>query len=112
MFRISNRILMRWILPLLVSSALVPRADGKANDVAGATIENMGPGFVVVTHVDPSSAAGSAGMLPGDVIVAVNNIAVHSVTELKDTIWRTGLTPVIFSVTRNGVGYVFTFPVQ
>ena len=66
---------------------------------------------VLVTDVDPSSPAGASGLLPGDVIVAVNNTSVQSVTELKDTIWWMGLTPVVFSVVRGGDDYIFTFPV-
>jgi S1-C subfamily serine protease len=108
----------------MLLTIFVLTTTGYAEQVGGATIDNLTPrlaeqlGFppmtpaVVVTDVDPSSAAGAAGLLPGDVIVAVNNIGVESVTDLKDTIWRTGLDPVVFSVIRDGVGYIFTFPLR
>jgi S1-C subfamily serine protease len=101
----------------------VSERGGDTNQIGGATIENLTPDIseelglpptmrgVVVLGVDPYSPAGKSGMLPGDVIVAVNNTSVESVTELKDTVWRMGLTPVIFSVIREGIGYIFTFPV-
>ena len=61
--------------------------------------------------VNPSSPAGESGLLPGDVIVGVNNAPMETVSELKDTIWWMGVTPVVFSVVRGGEDYILTFPV-
>jgi S1-C subfamily serine protease len=61
--------------------------------------------------VNPSSPAGESGLLLGDIIVGVNNAPMETVSELKDTIWWMGVTPVVFSVVRGGEDYIFTFPV-
>lgn len=101
----------------------VPMQDAKAEVIGGASIQNLNPqiaqelGYppdvsgVVVMDVNPSSPAGESGLLPGDVIIGVNNAPVETVLELKDTIWWMGVTPVVFSVVRGGEDYIFTFPV-
>jgi S1-C subfamily serine protease len=63
---------------------------------------------VVVTDVDPASPAGFAGLLPGDVILAVQFVPVQSITQLQDTVWRLGVNPVIFTVVRQGISYPVT----
>jgi len=100
-----------------------PVPEASAEEVGGATIQNLNPALaqeldfppnmpgIVVIEVNPSSPAGDSGVLPGDVIIAVNNTPVQTVSELKDTIWWMGVTPVVFSVIRDGTNYVFTFPV-
>ena len=106
-----------------ISSTPVPVKDSSTEEVGGATIQNLNPaiaqelGFppitpaIVVMDVNPSSPAAAAGLLPGDVIVAVNNTPVQTTSQLKDTIWWMGVTPVMFSVVRGGADYIFTFPV-
>ena len=106
-----------------VSNTPVPVKDSSTEEVGGATIQNLNPaiaqelGFppitpaIVVMDVNPSSPAAAAGLLPGDVIVAVNNTPVQTTSQLKDTIWWMGVTPVMFSVVRGGADYIFTFPV-
>jgi S1-C subfamily serine protease len=106
-----------------ISNTPVPVRDSATEEVGGATIQNINPaiarelGFppitpgIVVMDVNPSSPAGAAGLLPGDVIVAVNNTPVQTTSQLKDTIWWMGVTPVMFSVVRGGADYIFTFPV-
>jgi hypothetical protein len=101
----------------------VPVKEASPEEIGGATIQNLNPalaqelGFppnmpgIVVMDVNPSSPAGDSGLLPGDVIMAVNNIPVQTVSQLKDTIWWMGVTPVVFSVVRGGADYIFTFPV-
>ena len=105
------------------ATAAVVVQDASAEEVGGATIQNLNPALaqelnfapnmpgVVVMAVDPSSPASKAGLLPGDVITTVNNTPVQSTSELKDTIWWQGVNPVTFLVIRGGQNYVFTFPV-
>jgi len=100
-----------------------PVKDASTEEIGGATIQNLSPALaeeldfspnmpgIVVMDVNPSSPAGKSGLLPGDVIMAVNYTPVQTVSELKDTIWWMGLTPVTFSVVRGGADYIFTFPV-
>src|SRR5262245_39821446 len=99
-----------------------PVIKSPVEEVGGAGIadlnpllaEQMGlpPGArgIVVIGVNPSSPAGVAGVLPGDVIVGVNNVAVQTVGELKDTVWKMGLTPLVLAISRDGAAYLFTFP--
>ena len=99
-----------------------PVREASAEEVGGATIQNLNPALaqeldfppnmpgIVVIEVNRSSPAGDSGVLPGDVIIAVNNTPVQTVSELKDTIWWMGVTPVVFSVIRDGTNFVFTFP--
>jgi S1-C subfamily serine protease len=111
-------------LILALAAAVVLPADQTAGQTSarlgGATISDISPALieemnlqppiygVVVTDVDPNSSAGLAGMQPGDMIQWVNSAPVQSVTQLKDTIWRMALDPVMFQVTRNGTVFVFT----
>jgi S1-C subfamily serine protease len=107
----------------LLAAALAIFVSLPGEQIGGATIENLNPKLardlglpetmsgIVVTDVSPSSPAGAAGLVPGDIIVAVNNTPVHTASELEETIWRMAVSPVMFSVVRNGVGYVFTFAV-
>jgi len=106
-----------------VTASPVPLQNARVEEIGGATIQNLNPqlaqelGYppdvsgIVVMDVNPSSPAGESGLLPGDVIVGVNNAPVDTVSELKDTIWWMGVTPVVFSVVRGGDDYIFTFPV-
>jgi S1-C subfamily serine protease len=106
-----------------VTATPVPVQNARAEEIGGAAIQNLNPqlaqelGYpanvsgVVVMDVNPSSPAGESGLIPGDVIVGVNNAPVDTVSELKDTIWWMGVTPVVFSVVRGGEDYIFTFPV-
>src|SRR5262249_15281717 len=66
------------------------RQGASPEEVGGATIQNLNPELaqelnfaptmpgVVVIKVDPSSPAGKAGLLPGDVILAVDNTTVQT----------------------------------
>jgi Do/DeqQ family serine protease len=63
-------------------------------DIAQAMHLDISEG-AVVGRVDPKSPAKRAGIQPGDVIVAVDGIAVHNSSDLRN---RIGLTPIGQSV--------------
>jgi serine protease Do len=110
------------ILALTAAVALpaVQLTSESSTRLGGATVSDINPALieemnlypplygVVVTDVDPDSPAGLSGMKPGDLIQWVNSAPVRSVTQLKDTLWRMGLDPVMFQVSRNGTAFVFT----
>jgi len=62
---------------------------------------------VVVTEVDPSSAAAAAGLDRGNVIVEVNRKPVHNVSEYKQAVAAAGKAPVLLLV--EGQGGVTTY---
>jgi len=57
---------------------------------------------VVVTEVDPSSAAASAGLDRGDVIVEVNHKPVHNVSEYKQAVAAAGKGSLLLLVEGQG----------
>ena len=110
-----------------VQSRAVPTATPANRNrvvLGGATLDNvliafgegLGPGepirAILVRAVDPRSAAGGAGMWPGDLLVAVNGIPVETISELRDTLWRLGLDPITFQASRNGIPYAFTISLR
>jgi serine protease Do len=58
---------------------------------------------VVVTQVDPASAAAAAELQRGDVIVEVNHKAVGSVDQYKQALAAVGNQPVLLLVNQQGV---------
>jgi serine protease Do/serine protease DegQ len=61
---------------------------------------------VVVTDVQPGSTGASAGLQPGDVIVATNRIPTRNLSDLADAL-RRGTHQVLLRVYRNGeFGYI------
>jgi serine protease Do len=60
---------------------------------------------VVVSQVDPSSAAASAGILEGDVIQEVNRKPVTSVSEFTQAMHSAKGQPVLLRVVRDGRGF-------
>ncbi len=58
---------------------------------------------VVVTSVDPSSAAAAAGLMAGDLIDEVNRKPVHNVNEYQQAIAGSGNQAVLMLVERSGV---------
>jgi serine protease Do len=57
---------------------------------------------VVVTSVDPSSAAAAAGIEGGDVIQEINHKPVRNLNEYQQVVARTGNQPVLLLVNRKG----------
>jgi serine protease Do len=57
---------------------------------------------VVVTTVDPSSAAAAAGLDRGDVIQEVNHKPVHNIAEYKQAVAAAGKQPVLLLVNLQG----------
>lgn len=95
-------------------------AGSNFTTLGGVTVSNITPALidrlslrppyhgVVVIDINPNSPAALSGMKPGDVIQMANSAAVQNVTQLKDTLWREGLDPVMFQVSRQGIVFVFT----
>jgi S1-C subfamily serine protease len=114
---------MAFLILALGASVVFPAAQ-TGNEIhprlGGATLSDINPALIqelelappyygaVVTDVDPDSPAGLAGMQPGDLIQMVNSAPVRNVSQVKETIWRMGLDPVMFQVSRRGTLFVFT----
>ena len=88
----------------------VTRRDGLRSDVhAGVELAELAsgmPGYgavegVAVMDVDPASTAGRSGLLPGDVIIGVNNKPVVKMQALQDQLEGTS-RPLALTVFRNG----------
>jgi membrane-associated protease RseP (regulator of RpoE activity) len=62
--------------------------------------EERGSEFVVVFEVVGGSLAASSGVREGDVIVRVNNVKVHSVTQVQKTINKTRHGSILLTVKR------------
>jgi S1-C subfamily serine protease len=95
-------------------------AKQNTGEIAGATIENLSPAgaaqlgvppnvhLVIVTKVE--SSAKRVGLLPGDILVAVDNEGVTNVDEVSEVAWRVGTDPVALSVMRDGETITFSVP--
>ena len=75
-------------------------------DLDAQTLEQLqlpqGTRGVVVTEVDPSSAAAAAGLDRSDVIVEVNHKAVHNVSEYKQAVAAAGKGSLLLLVEGQG----------
>jgi serine protease Do len=87
--------------------------DGEASSKYGMTVEPITPDIarqlqldrdakgVVITGVDPSGAAASAGLREGDVIQQVNGKSVDSADDVRDALnANTGAKPSVLLVAR------------
>lgn len=86
--------------------------EGHASGRFGMTIEpltpeiarqlelNRGTEGVVISDVDPSGAAASAGLKEGDVIQQVNGKSVRTPDDVKDALSNVGDKPAVLLVTR------------
>jgi Do/DeqQ family serine protease len=95
-----------------------PNGDGEPAGKLGMTVAPMTPEIaaeldlprtetgVVVTDVEPSSAAAEAGFRPGDVVKKVNGREVKSVDDLKEALAARKNGPAMVLVARNG-GHLF-----
>jgi serine protease Do len=72
-------------------------------DVAQELQLTPGTHGVVVSSVEPSSAAAAAGLSRGDLIQEVNHKPVHSITEYKQALAAAGEHPVLLLVNEGGV---------
>ena len=87
---------------------------GAASALQGLQVENLTPGLaqqlglpsaltgVVVTGVDPSSAAAAAGIQHGDVIEEVDRKPVHNVEEYQRAVAGKANQPVLLLLSRGG----------
>lgn len=73
-------------------------SDESPRDLLGVTV---GPG-VVVSEVEIDSPAASAGLLPGDVIAAVNGVPVLSGLEVRDAVQAATGDSISLAVVREG----------
>jgi serine protease Do len=88
--------------------------QGTATALEGVQVENLTPEVarelqlspstrgVVVTSIDPASAAGEAGLQRGDIIQEVNRKAVHDVSGYEQALAGAGKQPVLLLVNRGG----------
>ena len=96
-----------------------PGEGGESGGLEGVSVQDLdaqaleqlqlpqGTRGVVVTEVDPSSAAAAAGLDRGNVIVEVNRKPVHNVSEYKQAVAAAGKAPVLLLV--EGQGGVTTY---
>jgi serine protease Do len=75
--------------PILADMIAGGRRKGSGRPWLGIGTEEM-HGLVVVTRVSPEGPAASAGVEPGDVVVGVSNVAVHTQAELYRKVWDLG----------------------
>jgi serine protease Do len=66
---------------------------------------NLAPGTrgVVVSSVDPSSAAAAAGLERGDIIQEVNHKPVTNIQDYKQALAGTGNQPLLLLINQNGI---------
>jgi serine protease Do len=88
---------------------------GTAEALKGLQVQNLTPDLanqlglaasvtgVVVSQIDPSSAAAEAGIEQGDVIQEVNHKLVHNVEQYQQALSGIGNQPVLVLVNRGGV---------
>jgi serine protease Do/serine protease DegQ len=102
-------------LKLAVTDDTQEQVSGRRVDprLAGTELQNfrnreeagLGAG-VLVTDVDPESAAWRYGLRPGDVLVALNERAIRNIADLRDSARGNG-QPLLFRVYRSGqFGYL------
>jgi len=87
---------------------------GQSAGLAGVQVQNLTPSIasqlnlptdttgVVITQVDPSSAAAAAGLQQGDIIQEVNHKPVHNITEYDGALSASTKQPVLLLVNRAG----------
>jgi len=105
------------------NAAKAGAAETPGGALEGVEVENLtreiaeqldlppGAHGVVVTSVDPSSAAAAAGLNRGVVIQEVNHKVVRDVQEFRQAIAAAGKQPVLLLVNQGGVtGYVVVTP--
>jgi len=57
---------------------------------------------LVVNSVDPSGAAAEAGIQPGDVIVQINRLPVHSTSDVSAALAKSSDRPALLQINRKG----------
>ena len=88
--------------------------EGEGTALKGVQVQNLTPDLarqfglpasrtgLVVTSVDPSSAAAAAGLQSGDVIQEINRRTVHNVNEYRQALAASGNQSVLLLVNREG----------
>lgn len=91
------------------------RSEGAGTALKGVQVQNLTRDLaqqlglpasstgVVITEVDPSSAAAAAGIQRGDVIQEVNRKPVRNVDQYQQALSGTGNQPVLLLVSREGI---------
>jgi serine protease Do len=83
-----------------------------SSDIAQQLQLRPGIRGVVVTSVDPASAAAASGLTRGDVIQEVNHKAVTSIEEYKQALATTGNKSVLLLVNQGGVSQFIAVEAQ
>jgi serine protease Do len=92
-----------------------PGGGASATALKGLQVQNLTPDLarqlgvppstmgVVVTDIDPSSAAAAAGIQRGDVVQEVNHRPVRNIDQYQQALAGTGNQPVLLLINRAGV---------
>jgi serine protease Do len=78
------------------------QVEGLSNDIAQQLNLPAGTRGVVITRVDPNSAAAEAGLERGDVIQEVNRKAVNNVEQFRAAVRGAANQPLLLLVNRGG----------
>jgi serine protease Do len=101
-------------LSVEASQAGSDKSEGGSGGLYGMSVSSLNPETarrlglpestkgMVVTSVEPISAAADAGLQPGDVITQVNRQPVSSVAELKSALAQTKERPALLLINRRG----------
>jgi serine protease Do len=101
-------------LPAQAGTTAANQGQGPSQALQGLSVDNLTPGVahelglprnaqgVVVTSVEPGSAADQAGVRQGDVIQEVNRKAVHNLREFNTIVGQLGKQPVLLLIDRGG----------
>jgi serine protease Do len=91
-----------------------PAGEGEENALEGLQVDQLTPAIarqlnvdpstrgVVVTNVDPSSAAFDAGLRRADIVMEVNRKPVTSVSEFRSQVRAAGAESILLLVNRSG----------
>jgi serine protease Do len=101
-------------LSVAASQAGSDKSEGSSGGLYGMSVSSLNPETarrlglpestkgMVVTSVEPISAAADAGLQPGDVITQVNRQPVSSVAELRSALAQTKERPALLLINRRG----------
>jgi serine protease Do len=107
-------------LSVAASQAGSDKSEGSSGGLYGMSVSSLNPEIarrlglpestkgMVVTSVEPISAAADAGLQQGDVITQVNRQPVSSIAELKSALAQTKERPALLLINRRGAALYLT----